>query len=155
MYFGGLYGAALRSPAVHLGLLLWSVLAGLVFFRVLLAGSRRIPTPRWLAFAGAGALAAVGVVFVGTDVNPAADWFAELARPWSIPGERSRSGAVVLILGALPVLAVGVATTVRRTTAAPGTASPLLPAQRYSARAGIDGIGRLQDPAHSLPAGRR
>jgi putative copper resistance protein D len=126
VYFAGLYEAALRSPAVHLALLLWSVLAGMVFFRVLLpAGSRRVPAPRWLAFAGAGALAAVGVVFVASGVNPAADWFTELARPWSIAGERYRAGAVVLVLGALPVLVTGVVATVRRETA-----SPVLPAQR-------------------------
>jgi putative copper resistance protein D len=140
VYFGGLYEAALRSPAMHLALLLWSVLAGMMFFRLLLpAGSQRMPAPRWLAFAGAGALAAVGVIFVASDVNPAADWFTELARPWSIPGERYRSGAVVLILGALPVLITGIATTVRRET------RPVLPAQRDPS-----------DPvAHPMPAGRR
>lgn len=156
VYFGGVYEAALRSPAVHLGLLLWSVLAGVVFFRVLLpVDSRRIPAPRWLAFAGAGALVAVGVMFVASGVNPAAGWFAELARPWSIPGERYRAGAVVLILGALPVLITGVAATVRRRTAVPDTASPFLPAQRDPAGAGLNDVNRLNDATHSLSVGRR
>jgi putative copper resistance protein D len=155
-YFGGLYEAALRSPAVHLGLMLWSVQAGTVFFRVLLAaGSRRAPAPRWLPFAGAGALAAVGVIFVASGVNPAAGWFAELARPWSIPGERYRAGAVVLLLGALPVLIVGVATTVRRRTALLGEPPPLLPAQRNAADKGLGDVDRLRDATRSLSAPRR
>jgi putative copper resistance protein D len=156
VYFGGFYEAALRSPAVHLGLLLWSALAGMMFFRLLLpAGPQRMPAPRWLAFAGAGVLAAVGVMFVASGVNPAAGWFAELARPWNIPGERYRAGAVVLILGALPVLITGVATTVRRGTAVPATASPILPVQRDPARAGLDEVNRPHDAAQPLSVGRR
>jgi putative copper resistance protein D len=156
VYFGGLYEAALRSPAVHLGLLLWSVLAGMMFFRVLLpAGSQRMPAPRWVAFAGTGVLAAVGVILVASGVNPAAGWFTELARPWNIPGERYRAGAVVLILGALPVLITGVATTVRRKTAVPATASPILPAQPGPARVGLDQVNRPNSWTHSLSVGRR
>jgi putative copper resistance protein D len=156
VYFGGLYEAALRSPAVHLGLLVWSVLAGMVFFRVLLpVDSRRTPAPRWLAFAGAGALAAVGVMFVASGVDPAAGWFAELARPWRIPGERYRAGAVVLLVGALPVLIAGVATAVRRRTADLDTASPFLAAQRDPAGPGLNDADRLDDATHSLSVGRR
>jgi cytochrome c oxidase assembly factor CtaG len=153
VYFGGLYEAALRSPAVHLGLLLWSVLAGMMFFRVLLSvGSPRMSAPRWLAFAGAGVLATVGVVFVASGVNPAAGWFAELARPWNIPGERNRAGAVVLILGVLPVLITGVATTVRRRTAVPATTSPILSVQGDPVRTGLN---RPCDATQSLSVGLR
>ncbi|RSM62018.1 hypothetical protein DMB66_22915 [Actinoplanes sp. ATCC 53533] len=156
VYFGGLYEAALRSPAVHLGLLLWSALAGMMFFRVLLpVGSVRMPAPRWLAFAGAGVLAAVGVIFLASGVNPAAGWFAELARPWYVPGERYRAGAVVLILGALPVLITGVATTVRRRTAISATASAILPAQRDPVRAGLDEVYRPDGAMQPLSIGRR
>jgi hypothetical protein len=100
-------------------------------------------------------LAAVGVMFLASGVDPAAGWFAELARPWSIPGERYRAGTVVLLLGALPVLIAGVATTVRRRTAVPDTASPFLPAQRDQAGAGLDDVDRLDDAPHSLSVGRR
>ena len=155
VYFGGLYEAALRSPAVHLGLLLWSVLAGMMFFRLLLAiRTPRMPAPRWLAFAGAGVLAAVGLVFMASGVNPAAGWFAELARPWNIPGERNRAGAVVLILGVLPVLIPGLATTVRRRTVVPATASPILPAQHGPVRTGFDQLNP-HDAPQSLSVAQR
>jgi cytochrome c oxidase assembly factor CtaG len=150
VYFGGLYEAALRAPAVHLALLSWSALAGMVFFRLLLpAGPTGRQVPRWPAFAGAGALAAVGVVFAASGVNPAADWFAELARPWSIPGERYRAGAVVLILGALPVLVVGVSSTRRRATAVPGPESAIPTARP------LDGTTRTGPVAQPVSAGRR
>jgi cytochrome c oxidase assembly factor CtaG/methionine-rich copper-binding protein CopC/putative copper export protein len=155
VYFGGLYEAALRSPAVHLGLLLWSALAGMMFFRALLpVGSARMPAPRWLAFAGAGALAAVGVIFMASSVDPAAGWFAELARPWYVPGERYRAGAVILILGALPVLIAGVAS-MRRRTAVSATASAILPARPGPASAGLDEVNRPDDATRSLAVGRR
>jgi putative copper resistance protein D len=152
VYFGGLYEAALRAPAVHLALLLWSALAGMMFFRVLSpTGPQRIPAPRWLAFAGAGGLAAVGVIFVASGVDPAGGWFDELARPWSIPGERYRAGATVLVLGALPVLLTGVAATVAGTArrAHPATVAPVLPAQRDAGDEPVDATGR---PASTLVA---
>jgi putative copper resistance protein D len=137
VYFTGLYEAALRAPAVHLLVLMWSVVVGLLFFRVI-AGTQPVGAPRWLAFAGAGVFALVGAVFIGSGVSPAADWFTELARPWRIPGERYRAGAVVLVLGALPVLLAGLTvarSTAHRTlrptptTAAPTPPTPLLPTQ--------------------------
>jgi putative copper resistance protein D len=156
VYFGGLYEAALRSPAVHLGLLVWSALAGTMFFRALLpAGSARMPAPRWLAFAGTGVLAAVGVILLASGVDPAAGWFAELARPWYVPGERYRAGAVVLILGALPVLITGAATAVRRRTAVSATNSAILPVPRGPARAGLDEANQPDDAMRSLAVGRR
>jgi hypothetical protein len=100
-------------------------------------------------------LAAVGVTFAASGVDPAAGWFAELALPWNIPGERYHAGAVVLIIGALPVLITGVATAVRRRTAVPATASPILPAQRDPARAGFDQLNRPDRTTRSLSVGRR
>jgi hypothetical protein len=100
-------------------------------------------------------LTAVAVVFVASSVNPAAGWFTELARPWNIPGERNRAGMVVLILAVLPVLITGVTTTMRRRTAVPTTASPILPAQRDSVRTGFDQLNRPHDTPPSLTVAPR
>jgi putative copper resistance protein D len=141
VYFTRVYEAALRSPAVHLLVLSWSLVVGMLFFRVLTgAGSRPLDTPRWLTFAGASVFAVVGVVFLASGITPAADWFTELGRPWYIPGERYRAGAVVLILGALPVLLASLARRPRTAhpTGRPAPPVPVPPAPRLPA----DGVRR-------------
>jgi hypothetical protein len=61
----------------------------------------------------------------------------------------------MLILGVLPVLITSVATTVRRRTAVPDTASPIPPAQRGPVHTGFDQLNQPHDAPRSLSVAPR
>ncbi|HEX6970066.1 MAG TPA: cytochrome c oxidase assembly protein [Micromonosporaceae bacterium] len=117
MYLTGLYELALRSHAAHLLMIGHFVLAGYLFFWVVIGldpTPRPRPTPplRMLLVAVAMVLHAfLGVAIMQTSELLAADWFTTLPRSWGPDPleDQHTAGGIAWSFGELPTLLVVIA----------------------------------------------
>ncbi|MET7392080.1 cytochrome c oxidase assembly protein [Dactylosporangium sp. NPDC005572] len=121
MYLTDVYELALRSHLGHLLMTAHFLLAGYLFFWVLV-GTDPAPRPRpafplrlviLLMFMAMHAI--FGLVMMQTQVVIAGDWYAELARPWGggALADQKTGGGIAWASGELPALAVAIALVVQ------------------------------------------
>lgn len=113
MYFTGLFELALRSHLAHLAMLAHFLGVGYLFFWTLIGtdpAPRRVGYPlRMLIVVGAMVLHAIlGVALMQGTAPLAADWYAQLDRPWgpSALADQRTGGAIAWSFGELPTLLV-------------------------------------------------
>jgi putative copper resistance protein D len=113
MYFTGLYEVTLRSHLAHLLMFAHFLLAGCLFFWILIGID---PTPRQLPYPVRIPLLFVSMVFhaffgvaiMQSEAVIAADWYAALQRPWGgTPlADQSVGGGIAWAFGEIPSLLV-------------------------------------------------
>ncbi|MET7427297.1 cytochrome c oxidase assembly protein [Dactylosporangium sp. NPDC005555] len=115
LYFTGLFELALRSHAAHLAMQAHFLIAGYLFFQVLIGvdpGRRPAPYPlRMLLLFAAMALHAIfGLAVQQSTTVLAADWYTALARPWgdSPLQDQRLGGGIAWSFGELPTALVAI-----------------------------------------------
>jgi cytochrome c oxidase assembly factor CtaG/putative copper export protein len=113
MYFTGLYETTLRSHLGHLLMIAHFLLAGFLFFWILIGidpAPRQLPYPVRipLLFASMVFHAFFGVAIMQSEAVIAADWYAALQRPWGgTPlADQNVGGGIAWAFGELPSLLV-------------------------------------------------
>jgi cytochrome c oxidase assembly factor CtaG/putative copper export protein len=113
MYFTGLYEITLRSHLAHLLMIAHFLLAGSLFFWILIGidpAPRQLPYPVRipLLFASMVFHAFFGVAIMQSQAVIAADWYAALHRPWggSPLADQNVGGGIAWAFGELPSLLV-------------------------------------------------
>jgi len=115
MYFSGAYEYALRHHPAHLAMYAHFLLSGYLFFAVLIGPD---PLPSRLGYPARMALllgalvfhAFFGVALMNTGTVIAADWFAELARPWGADplADQRTGGGIAWAIGEAPAVIVAI-----------------------------------------------
>ena len=113
MYFTGAYEYALRNHPAHLAMYAHFIASGYLFFAILISPD---PLPRRLGYPARmavllGALvfhAFFGVVLMNGTTVIAADWFADIARPWGPDPltDQKTGGGIAWAIGEAPAILV-------------------------------------------------